>query len=68
MSLRGKQIRQDNKMYDNKEEQEEDYVAQSQARQNGLKAVCKALEYDLDINPETILQNKSLARILSGLP
>ena len=54
-------------MYD-KLEKKDDYVAQSKARQNGLKAVCKALEYDLDINPETILQNKSLARILSGLP
>ena len=46
----------------------DDYVAQSKARQNGLRAICKTLEYDIDITPETILQNESLARILSGLP
>ena len=45
-----------------------DYLVGSKVRQNGLRAICKTLEYDIDITPETILQNESLARILSGLP
>ena len=76
MNLRGKQIARGSKMYDNdntiknreKGWSDTDYLVESKVRQNGLRAICKTLEYDIDITPETILQNESLARILSGLP
>ena len=57
MSPRDKQIQRDkNKIYNNIEEQEDDYVAQSKARQEILRGLVVSLDYDID--PELVLEKK----------
>ena len=65
MNLRDKQI-QHVKMYNNTEKQEDDYMTQSQARQEELKAIIRAVDYDIDLT--LVLGKKGLACILSKLP
>lgn len=56
------------KMYTNlkKEDRiEDDYLTQSKARQEELRAFMVALDYDMDLN--LVLENKGLAHCLSKL-